>query len=892
MIARVRSWWSALVHRGRFEDEMRAEMQFHLQARIADLVDGGMRPAEAERQARMEFGTVDALQEDCRQSRGLRFIDTTTQDIRYATRLMRKTPGFTAAAIISLALGIGANTAIFTLVDAVIFRTLPFNEPQGLYFLAHGTAENPGTSSNYPLFERFAALTDVFDGVTAYNTNGLKVSTPDGLESVDSLWVSGNYHAVVGVPMALGRGFAAERDRDVGGSMIAVISDHYWARRFNRAPDVLGHTLILNGHSVGIVGVTAPEFTGLVPGTRPDITLPLSVRALDDKEFLDDKGTWTSMPILARLKPGVSEAQARAAADVALRQYMSEKENAWMMKRSPEAFSAAHLLPAARGSNSLRQRYARPLTVLMALVGLILLIAAANVANLQLVRGEARAQELAVRICVGGGRARLIRQFLTESLLLSVCGAVLGLVLAIWGTGAVMAFFSTLEAPVLLDVAPNARVLAFTAVITVLTGIAFGLLPALKSTRVDLSPALKNGAAPRRTPRRWIAGHALLVSQLALGVIVIACAGLLARSLYNLKALNTGFDGDHVLVFTLDSYGTPLDAVARLAVYDELRARLRALPGVTRVAASRSVPVHTSGNARLLDLPGSLETAMDRSAFINTMTPGYFDTFGIRMLRGRDFSDLDTKTSPRVAIISTSMARLYFGNRDPMEQTFAFMSEPDKKFTVVGLVEDTHQMNLREKAPPIVYTPLTQEAEPPRWMNFAMKTAQQPTALAAAATAAARAVTKDVIIRYVRTMEQQVNASLIRERLVASLSIAFALLALVLVAVGLYGVMSYSVSRRGREIGIRMALGARRGNVLWQVLRQTLVISVIGILLGVGVVLASARYVSTLLFGLSERDPLTLASVALMLLCTAMIAGFFPARRAASLDPVAAIKSQ
>ncbi len=892
MIARVRSWWSALMHRGRFEDEMRAEMQFHLQARIADLVDGGMRPAEAERQARMEFGTVAALQEDCRQSRGLRFIDTTTQDIRYATRLMRKTPGFTAAAIISLALGIGANTAIFTLVDAVIFRTLPFNEPQGLYFLAHGTAENPGTSSNYPLFERFAALTDVFDGVTAYNTNGLKVSTPDGLESVDSLWVSGNYHAVVGVPMALGRGFTAERDRDVGGSMIAVISDHYWARRFNRAPDVLGHTLILNGHSVEIVGVTAPEFTGLVPGTRPDITLPLSVRALDDKEFLDDKGTWTSMPILARLKPGVSEAQARAAADVALRQYMSEKENAWMMKRSPEAFSAAHLLPAARGSNSLRQRYARPLSVLMALVGLILLIAAANVANLQLVRGEARAQELAVRICVGGGRSRLIRQFLTESLLLSVCGAVLGLVLAIWGTSAVMAFFSTLEAPVLLDVAPNARVLAFTAFITVLTGIAFGLLPALKSTRVDLSPALKNGAAPRRTPRRWIAGHALLVSQLALGVIVIACAGLLARSLYNLKALNTGFDGDHVLVFTLDSYGTPLDAVARLAVYDELRARLRTLPGVTRVAASRSVPVHTSGNARLLDLPGSLETAMDRSAFINTMTPGYFDTFGIRMLRGRDFSDLDTKTSPRVAIISTSMARLYFGNRDPMEQTFAFMSEPDKKFTVVGLVEDTHQMNLREKAPPIVYTPLTQEAEPPRWMNFAMKTAQQPTALAAAATAAARAVTKDVIIRYVRTMEQQVNASLIRERLVASLSIAFALLALVLVAVGLYGVMSYSVSRRGREIGIRMALGARRGNVLWQVLRQTLVISVIGILLGVGVVLASARYVSTLLFGLSERDPLTLASVALMLLCTAMIAGFFPARRAASLDPVAAIKSQ
>src|SRR5688572_24515625 len=369
MMSQFRSWWSAATRRTRFEDEMRAEMEFHLQARVDDLIASGVAPAAAQRQARMEFGTTDAIKDDCRQSRGLRFIDTTAQDLRYAWRMMRKTPGFTAAAIISLALGIGANTAIFTLVEAVIFRTLPFNEPQGLYFLAHGTAENPGTSSNYPLFERFAALTDVFDGVTAYNTNGLKVSTPDGLESVDSLWVSGNYHAVVGVPMALGRGFAAERDRDVGGSMIAVISDHYWARRFNRAPDVLGRTLILNGHNVGIVGVTAPEFTGLVPGTRPDITLPLSVRVIEEKNFLDQRDTWTSLAILGRLKSGVSEAQATAAADVALQQYMAREENRWIIERNPEAFTAARLLPASRGSRSLRQRYATPLTVFMALVG-------------------------------------------------------------------------------------------------------------------------------------------------------------------------------------------------------------------------------------------------------------------------------------------------------------------------------------------------------------------------------------------------------------------------------------------------------------------------------------------------------------------------------------------
>jgi predicted permease len=304
------------------------------------------------------------------------------------------------------------------------------------------------------------------------------------------------------------------------------------------------------------------------------------------------------------------------------------------------------------------------------------------------------------------------------------------------------------------------------------------------------------------------------------------------------------------------------------------------------------VPVHTSGNARLLDLPGTPETSEERLAFTNIITPRYFEVFGIRLLRGRDFSDQDTKTSLPVAIISTSMARLYFGDRDPLGQTFAFMSEKDKPLTVIGLVEDTHQMNLREKAPAIVYSALTQAEEPPRSMNFIMKTALEPTTLAATATAAARAVSKDVIIRYVRTMEEQVNASLVRERLLASFSSTFAVLALVLAAVGLYGVMSYHVSRRSREIGIRMALGARRNSVLMQVLRQTLVVSVSGIAIGIAAVLLTTGYLSTLLFGLSERDPLTLVTVSLALLVTASVAGFFPARRAATIDPVRAIKSE
>jgi putative ABC transport system permease protein len=891
MMSQFRSWWSAATRRTRFEDEMRAEMEFHLQARVDDLIASGVAPAAAQRQARMEFGTADAIKDDCRQSRGLRFLDTTIQDVRYAWRMMRKTPGFTAAAIISLALGIGANTAIFTLVEAVMLRTMPIAEPDRLFYFAHGTGDNPGLSSNYGLFEQYAALTDVFDGVTAYNTNGFKVTTPDGVESVDGLWVSGNFHAVAGVPMALGRGFAAERDRDVGGSMIAVISDHYWARRFNRASDVLGQTLVLNGHSVTVVGVTAPEFTGLQPGTRPDITLPLSIRVIDEKEFLDQRDTWTSLAILGRLKPGVSETQATAAADVTLQQYMARKENRWILERNPEAFASARLLPAAKGSRSLRQRYETPLSVLMALVGLILLIAATNVANLLLVRGEARSKEVAIRLCVGGGRLRLIRQFLTESVLLAVFGALLGFVLAQWGTQAIMAFFESLEQPIFLDVSPNLRVLAFTTAIAMLTALLFGLTPALKSTRVELTPALKDGGHSGSTKRRWTAGYALVVTQVALGVVVIAVAGLLARSLYNLKTLNAGFNGEHVLVFTLDSYGTTLTDERRTALYADLLGRLRTLPGAVGVAASRSVPIHTSGNARLLDLPGPPDKTMDRAAFMNVITPGYFDTFGIRLLRGRDLNEFDTSTTPRVAVISTAMARLYFGDRDPLGQTFGYQSEQDIRITVVGVVEDTHQMNLREPAPAIVYTPMAQE-KAQSWMHFAIRTAQEPAALSSAAVAAARSASKDVVIRYVRTMEQQVNASLVRERLLATFSGGFAALALILAAVGLYGVMSYNVTRRSREIGIRMALGARRGNVLVQVLRQTVVVSMIGIAIGVTAVLLTTKYMTTLLFGLSERDPATLLAVSTMLLITASVAGFFPARRAATIDPVRAIKTE
>ena len=622
MMTRLRSLSAALLKRGRFEDAMRSEMQFHIDAYADNLVAQGMARPDAERRARMEFGTVDAVKDDCRESRGLRVVDEIRQDLRYALRVMRKTPAVTAAAIVSLALGIGANTAIFTLMDAVLLRTLPLAQPDELVFLAHGGGERPSTSSNYPLFDRYVKLTDVFDGVTAFTTTTLKAPSSSGAENIDGMWVSGNFHSTLGVPLARGRGFASEPDRHPGGSRIAVISDRYWSRRFGRAVDVIGREIVVEGVPVTIVGVTAPEFAGMVPGQGLDITLPISLKTVSQPDVLDTHETWTSMPIVARLRPGVSEAGALAAVDVAFRQYMSEEENQWIAKRDPEGFRMARLTPADRGTGALRVRYATPLTVLMAMVGLILLIASVNVANLLLVRGDARAREIAIRLCIGCGRRRLIRQLLTESVLLSLFGAALGFFLAMWGANAIMSLFGSLEAPLLLDVSPNPRVLAFTALVALVCGLLFGLAPALKASRVDMTPALKEGAVVTTGRRRWRTGDVLLMTQLAVCVLVIGAAGLLVKSLNNLKSLDVGFVGDNVLMLTADSYGTTLDDARRSAFYAQVLDRMRALPGVTSVAGSRSTPIHTNGNSRALELPDVPETNEGRGAWTNIVTPG------------------------------------------------------------------------------------------------------------------------------------------------------------------------------------------------------------------------------------------------------------------------------
>lgn len=884
MLNRLRSLVRALVHRREFEHGMAEELRFHVDTFAADLGRGGMSKEEAARQARAAFGSVATVREECQQARGLRFFDWLRQDVRYALRILARTPSFTAALVLSLGLGIGATTAVFSLVDAVLLRSLPVMRPGELFFLAHGEGDAPGTNSNYPLFERYRSL-PVFAGVTAFRAETLQVGTGDGsVELVPGQFVSGSYHAVIGTPMALGRGFASESDRPTSDDGIAVISDAFWTRRFGRSPDVLGHTLRVGGRQVTIVGVTATGFRGLVPGTSIDITLPLSMYVLDDPTFLTAFDGFTSMPIVARLRQGTPEPQALAAADGVLQQFMQEPAVAWARG---EAFSRARLVPAGLGDHGLRRQYATPLLVSMAMAALVLLIASANAANLLLARSSARAREVALRLCVGAGRGRLIRQFLTESVIVALASGAAGLLCAYWGTAAIVALFSVWQQPLVLDVAVNARVFAFASLISLATGLVFGLVPALESARVDLAPTLKGNDGQRRTHGPGLVSHGLIVAQVALCVVVLTVAALLVQSVRNLKTQPTGFDAARVLLFDLSCATTVQPATQCGSLVRQLLDRLTNLPGVTSVAVSTMTPTNTEGRFRGLALVGKPLTPEASGVFENVVSPRYFDTLGVPLLRGRDFTVHDADPDRRVAIVNDRTARYIFGDEEAIGRTIAWGSTPNEPIEIIGVVGDTKQNSLREDAPRMVYTPLS-----PQGGQIAIKMGGVPLTVVPAVRDQAHQVSRDLLVARVRTMEDQIDSALVSERALMLLTTAFAIVAAILTCIGLYGVMSFQVARRTREIGIRLALGELPQSVLAGVLRRAMRVSVAGLAVGLVCAILATRLVSAFLYGLSPQDPLTLAAVALGLLATALLAGWLPARRAARIDPLLAIRSE
>ena len=820
-------------------------------------------------------------------------LETLIQDVRYAVRSSRRTPGFACAAIATLALGIGANTAIFSLMNAVLFRTLPVAAPQDLHFIALGAGSDLLTASNYLWLESIRRREDVFSGVAGYNIRDFKVATDEGQQRVVGQYVTGNYHALVGVPIARGRGFVAEDDRAPGGGSIAVISDGYWTRRFGRAPDVLGKTLVVGGRTVTIVGVSAPGFEGMQPGRSLDITLPLSIRAADEPGFLAERDSWTSMPLVARLKPGTDVRQAQAVVKAAFREHLAEHQIRGFARMPSGDERSAVLLPAAKGHDRLRTDYSTPLTVLMGMVGLVLLVSCVNVANLLLVRGTARANEVAVRMSVGASRGRLIRQFLTESLLFSLSGGALGLLLAGWSTWFIASLFLENQNPIVINAQPDVVVFLFTMLLSLLTGLVFGLMPAVNATRLDLAPTLKLRDVTSVGVGRLSGRQILVAAQIALCLVLVFGAGLLVRTQRNLQQVQGGFATENILVSALDANDTTFPPERMVELCSSAVERLRDRTGAISGSCSTMSPVDTAFEGRVLGIPTPPPGPGANRVSANTVTPDYFRTFGIDLVRGRLFTAQDTASAPRVALVNETAARFYFGGADPIGRPIAFGSKPDpaRVMTVVGIVRDARH-SLRQSPPRMVYQPLAQINQPPDTLTAAIRTTSDPTPAAGLVRGEVAALSRDVAVTWVRTMQQQIAASLTSERLLSTLSTAFGLLALLLACIGLYGVVSYDVARRSRDIGIRLALGAERSTVLTGVLRQTATITAVGIVGGLVAAALASQFVEGFLFELTPRDPVTLGVATGMLALSALLAGYVPARRASRIDPAVALRSE
>ena len=888
------SWFQRMFQRGRVEAQMDEELRFHMAAYADDLVRSGVPRAEAERRARVEFGGMEGTKEECRQALGVRWLDETRQDLLFALRGLKRRPSFTAAALLSLALAIGANTAIFTLLDAVLLRTLPVDRPNELYFLAHGP-KDPSPGCNYPYYEHMRARTHVFSDLAMGTPTQMKLSRDGSVREISVMFVTGNFYSLLGVKPIAGRVISPESDKS-GGPVTVVLSHDFWMREFAGNPSVVGETIYLDRQAVMVAGITAREFDGISPGYRTDVMLPMTSMAVVRRsswETLKGRDSINSSVVVGRIRPGISESAATEDVNRAYQEFVAHPESNWVVRLNPERFSTGLVLPASRGLADLRERFSKPLWVLMAMVAAVLLVGCGNVANLLLAHGVARTREIAVRLSIGAARQRLVRQLLTESLLLAGLGALLGVGLAYAGTQFLVSLFSRGQYPLFIDVEPNVHVLAFAAAVAVVTGLLFGWAPALRATRVDLTPALKQnalrpgGVASWRSPSWW-----LVVTQLTLCVALLSGCGLLVRSLSNLTALDPGFRASGVLLLQVDIQHEPLSEARRPQFWSALLEGLSSLPGVTSVSLSSMTPTGTSMNSRAIAVPGFTPPKMDdRGAWTNSVSAGYFSTFGVPLVRGRLFGSEDGAGSRKVAVVSEGMARFFYKDRDPIGQTFRFgvdtLSEP---YEIVGIVRDLRQRDLRHDPPHMVYTLNTQSAKAPTGGSVALRVGGNPLAVLPEARALVRRLHPSPLITYERTLERQVADSLTNEHLLATLSSFFGVMALMLAAVGIYGVMAQAVGARKKELGIRLALGASQRRILWSVLREVLALAAGGAAAGLIVAVALNERISGFLFGVTPRNPVILGGAVAVIVVVAAIAGLVPARRASGTEPLAALR--
>ncbi len=898
LFARARSWLRISSRRADFEREMQDEMRIHVELYESDLQQRGLTKEEARRRALAEFGSMEARKDECRQAVGLRLIDELRGDVIYAVRLLRRSPAFTIVALLSLALGIGANTAIFSLVDTVLIKTLPVADPQQLFFVDNSGGKSGGSSGPpYPCFERLRDHNRFLSGIAAFSERRFKVSIDGVPERVRGQYASGSYFDVLGVRAAQGRLLTAADDAEPGrggpDGPVAVISDAFWTRRFGRDPSVLGKSVQVGTQWVTIVGVTPPGFFGLQVGMPVDITVPMMMA-----DGLQSKQSWW-LSVIARLGPGASVEQARADLEALWDAYLTE---VGMPRERRGYFSGVVLVPAARGANQLRRDYSEPLLIVMAIVGVVLLIGCANVANLLLARAAARQNEMAIRLAIGAGRGRLIRQLLTEGFVLVSLGAAAGLLFAHWGASFLVAVLAGPGQAVVLEPHFDLRILGFTAGVSIATALLFSLMPALRTTRVG---AANPGSAPRTTSQNRV-GQTLVIVQVTLSVLLLCGGALFVRTLLNLNEVASGFDRHGILTMQVEATVPPPTAVpktptefraehARLgAIWRGLMERVYELPDVSSAAAAagmspltgriRGVKIAIDGPA-----PGPRK---DRGIRINQVTDRYFETTGIHLIAGRSFSPSDQSGSLGVAIFNETAARAFFGTESPLGRKVTFPGQRvEGPYEVVGIVADARYQDLRTPDEPMVYVPLDQAIDPITGAVVFVRGQGDVKRLVPSMRAAVAETVPGGFIAGITTIEQQLEMSLVRERMLALLATFFAALALVLACIGIYGVMAYRVVRRTREIGIRIAVGATHQSVVWLVVRETLLLVIVGAAIGTGVSLAVNPLLATQLFGVTSYDPTAILVALSVLVAVTLMAGYVPARQASRIDPVKALKA-